>query len=172
MGTNTMQQGGLDYENIVNLFANVEKSNIDHIRTNPQEGFFSFDVVCNAYEKGRKDGKKQLMEQLTSSIKDQYKKTLDQLMLIINNFEKKGFSCTKFFANVQEMSIMLAFEEKVYKSDEFINFAYNYYTEEVQLGYLPDNKYLNITLIKANGFSVAYDAKNKQELYKADLAHE
>ena len=54
MGTNTMQQGGLDYENIVNLFANVEKSNIDHIRTNPQEGFFSFDVVCNAYEKGRK----------------------------------------------------------------------------------------------------------------------
>lgn len=147
----------------------------------PQEGFYSFEVITEAYEKGKKDGKERLKNLLMEDLKNKIEKHANvlkkSLQDSVEHLNKKDYKPTKIFVflSSHESKIIYAIKESIYTTDDFLDYAYDMSADIkleaynngslMSLGFISDNENINFDALKADGFDMAMDLITGKHIY-------
>ena len=146
----------------------------DEIVFTPTAGYYSFDIVMDAWKKGKEEGKEQFIEEVRGKYFNNAKLTTEALLLIIQALSKYSFFPNKVFINIsiEGSSILLAIKEQIYTSEKFITNANEEASKlkleffekglNLQIGFLNDSPTLDISLLKSDGFGFAFDYDKKK----------
>lgn len=145
----------------------------DEVVLDPKKGYYSFDIVLDAYNKGREETKEQVVQDLKSQFRKKYydnaKLGAESLENILISFSEKDFKPKKFFINnsTDGTTIIFSIDSDTYSKEEFIDFAYNHTVElqqkhhdkdhNLHISFINDVEDFNIDLLKSEGFGFGYD---------------
>jgi len=149
----------------------------DEIVSVPTTGYYSYDIVVDAYVKGKGDGHEIGKEEGQNMVKEMIRKkyynnarlTADALTIMLKTLLEKGFKPNKFFVNnsIDGASVLFAVPYEVHINDDFLDVAYSEASNlklqffdkglNLQIAFLSDSEKLNISLIKSDGFGLAFD---------------
>ena len=171
------------------LLSTWAASRSDEVVFNPSSGYYSFDIVTDAYLKGLERGTQEgydkgKQKSVDEYVINEYRKLFFKKANLVSEaltetlamLKKHNFSASKLFINhsIQGSKILLAIDIKTHHSEDFIKFAYNeaakiedvFYTKElnIHIGFINDVSDLNLQLIRDDGFDVGYDLKNNTEI--------
>lgn len=149
----------------------------DEVVFDPKTGFYSFEIVSDAFNKG----KETMMEEMKSQMRDKYfdnaKIGSDALMSIMQSLREKNYNPVKLFVNnsTKGTTIILSIKEEIYSHEDFINFAYTEalklqgkYHEKghnLKISFMTDSEKLNLELLKSDGFGFALDIGSTKRIY-------
>jgi hypothetical protein len=151
-------------------------SRSDEVVFNPKQGFYSFDIVADAYEKGITVGKDSFKEELRKKYFDKANIAGEAMNVILSQIFEKKYRVYKVFLNhtIEATTILMVIDEVTHNDDVFIDFAYKKIGEmqskfhsmglNLDISFVDNNSGLNIKLIKADGFGFAYDIIEGKEI--------
>ena len=153
----------------------------DEISSTPSEGFYAYNIVVDAYKKGKGDGREIGKEEgqrvVSEMIKSKYdsssKLTLEALLAMCNAIYEKGFKPKKLFISrsINNSSILFSVPNETHINDDFLDFAYDtasklkleYYDKglNLQISFLNDSADLNLSMLKSDGYTFSFDLEKK-----------
>lgn len=149
----------------------------DEVVFNPRDGYYSFGIVTDAYEKGVALGKNEMLEELRKRFVSGLKIAATAMNEMVRGLGDKGFIAQKAFINhsLDETSIILSVSEDTYLNDEFIDYAFNKaadlhtsYLEKdqvnINISFIDETDNLNLHLLKSDGFDFMYSLIEGKEL--------
>ena len=156
----------------------------DEIVFVPSAGYYSYDIVVDAYIKGKGDGQEIGKEVAQNLIKEQVRKiyynnallTTQALSLMIKKLSDNKFNPTKLFVNnsIEGTSVLFAVSKDTHINESFIDLAYSessklkleYFDKglNLKIGFISDTSELNIPLLKSDGFGFALDLTSNKEI--------
>jgi hypothetical protein len=128
----------------------------------PQDGYFPFSVIADAFEKGTEHGE----EAFKQKVRDLYVKNieiaLDAVTKLIASLEEKGYKANKLFLNhsIQQTLILIAVDDKLNIDKDFIGFAYKVASD------------LQVNLLKEKGVNVCVNFLDSADINNDLLTHE
>jgi hypothetical protein len=143
----------------------------------PTHGYYPFEIIAEAFEKGVEHGEKKLKEKVRSHFFSNANLAVEAVNEAIKKFGTLSIYPLKLFVNIsfESSKIILTFKEDVYTSDDFLNNAFdfssdlklNYFDKGLKLdiSYLIDSDNLNLNILKSDGFEVALDLSTQKLLY-------
>lgn len=147
----------------------------------PEDGYYPFEVIADAYQQGDKKAKDRLNNKMTERMKELVKGNIEILAKSLtdsmNHLQKRDYKPAKIFVylSVDESKVIYTIDESTYLSDDFLDYAYdmaaNLKAESfdkglpLSLGFIADNKYLNIDALKADGYDMAIDLIKNTHIY-------
>lgn len=149
----------------------------DEIVFNPTSGYYSFEIVSDAFEKGKIEGEKLLKERVRAVYFENAKLISYALKELINGLKEKNFFALKLFVknSFEGGSIVLSIPEEQYLTEEFMTEGYRlaselqslYHTKKLNLtvSFLRDSDKINLELLKSDGFGYAVDIETDEKLY-------
>lgn len=156
----------------------------DEVAFNPKQGFYSYDIVVDAFEKGKEHGKElgkelgeqEFKERLWKTYVDNASKVSAAINDMLHLLMKQNNAPSKVFVShsYNESIVLFSISEDIHHSMDFINSAYTYSSElkgrylndgiKLDIGFIDDNQHLNISLLRDDGFDFAYDLSKRQIL--------
>ena len=147
----------------------------------PKVNFVSTDVAIDFFEQGKKIGeqefKKKLRESISIKVSTQINATLDVVKQINNIFKEKKFIANKLFLslNLESSKILFTVPEEQHYSEDFMNLFYTI-SSDLEGSYsknsfalhilaMDESDNLNTELLKADGYSFAFDLINEKKIY-------
>lgn len=142
----------------------------------PTHGYYPFSIIAEAFEKGIEHGEKNLKEKVRSHFFSNAELAVEALNEIILSFQAESFSPKKLFVNIsfESAKIILSFEELIYTTDAFLDFAYTLSSDiklryfdkglKLDLSFLIDSDKIDVSAIKSDGFEIAIDIESNQSL--------
>jgi hypothetical protein len=165
----------------------------DHVVFNPAEAYYSFDIVADAFDKGKQSGISQGREEAFEKGKELAK---DQL---IQHVREKYYSTAKFTAEafgemlqflrdnsipvkklfirntVESAHCIFSIPEETYIYDNFIDLAYKkvveletkYHDKDLglQMGFINDDIPIDFDLLRSDGFGFAINIDDATKIY-------
>ncbi|CAN5168902.1 hypothetical protein BH09BAC5_BH09BAC5_10140 [soil metagenome] len=149
----------------------------DEVVYNPKEGFYSFEIVDDAYrkgiergiEKGKELGENSLKEAFRQKYFSKAKLVSEVLGKMLNGFSDNSFQPIRLFMShsIAGSNLLLTIPEDIHHSEKFIAFAYTealklqteYHKEGLNLdiGFIDESSNINLDLLKSDGFEFVYD---------------
>lgn len=146
----------------------------DEIVFNPQDGFYPYDMLIDAYKKGRETGEESFKLEVRERFYENAQKVGEGLNEILRVLNTRSISPKKLLVNhsINTSSILLTIEQSVFLNKDFIKFAYEaaleiqkkYSEINLHISFMDDVPDLNIDLLKADGFGFIYDLPLKKQL--------
>jgi len=149
----------------------------DEVVFDPKTGFYSFEIVSDAFHKGKEKMMEEMKAQMRNKYYDNAKMGSEALKNIMNALAQKDYIPCKLFVNnsTKGTTIILSITEAVYSTENFIDFAYsealNLQAKHHEIGhnlkisFMNDSENLNLDLLKSDGFGFAFDLNNTQPIY-------
>lgn len=147
----------------------------------PREGYYPFDVIAEAYERGENDGKEKIKSDLTESFRKVFVKNTEKTSIIINmlldQFSQDNIHPQKLFLDpsISGAKILFSLERQDYIREEFLDKYYGFISDliannisndyKLDVGFIIDSDNLNLDLIKGDGFGLAINLKNGEAVY-------
>lgn len=150
----------------------------DEVVFNPMEGYYSSDIIMDAYLKGIEKGEEQerkrgvrnlLIERYRKDFFAKAQELSNSLYRMIELLETRGYNATKVFLNhtLEQSKIILIIKEGTHHTKEFIDFAYAEAIKieneakgkllTLNIGFIEQCESLNVELLKNDGFDIGYD---------------
>jgi len=151
----------------------------DEVVFNPQKGFYSFDIVLDAYEQGKKIGEKEGEKTYKQKARDIYFNNLEKTNLALSEMIKTlvEYPCTptKVFINhtITDTILIIAIDPQIHCEKEFIDKAYakalelqeQYHGQfNLDISFIDDTENLDLELLKDDGFAFQYDLEKNQPI--------
>jgi hypothetical protein len=149
----------------------------DEIVFVPTAGYYSFNIVSDAYEKGKEDKQNQLKETMRAKYFSNAQLAAEAIQSIVAELVKKDFSPLKLFLNltVDGSMVLFSVKEDVYITENFINSAYSeaarlqldYYNKglDLQISFMNDSNEFNLGLLKSDGYGIAINLETDKTIY-------
>lgn len=147
----------------------------------PKEGYYPFDVIAEAYEKGESDGQEKIKSDLTESFRKVFVKNTEKTTLMVNtlldNFGQDEIAPKKLFLDpsISGVKILFALKESDYLNDVFLDKYYALISDmiasnisneyKLDIGFVVDSDNRNFDLIKNDGYGLAINLENGQTVY-------
>jgi len=135
---------------------------------NPRDGFYPFDVIADAFDKGKEAKEKELLEKAAGDYLSVFSEFIQQLRKILNLVEEKGFGASELYINGSSSpKAIIAVNPEHHHTDEFIDQIYGYVSdieekcEELSNGYeisfvdLSDQ--LDRSMLREDGYAFQLD---------------
>jgi hypothetical protein len=163
-------------ETLKNTVTEWAATRSDDVVWNYKEGFYSFSVVADAFEKGKEFGESQLKENARKRFYDGALKMTKALNDVLSPLIERKYPLKKLFIShdVGHSKVLISIDENVHDSEDFIDFAYtlvseieNKYLNEnllIDISFLDDCDKLNTEIIINDGFGIAFDIENNREI--------
>lgn len=171
----------------------LEKSIEKWIATRPDEvvyehrdGFYSFEMLVNAYEKGLKEGEAKgearLEERLKEQVREKYFDKAQESIRAINELidrimNSTGTSPSKIFMehSIEKTSYILLYDESLFQDDKFVDEIYNlaapievkYFKDgelNMQISFMDDGPDTHYKLLASDGYTFGYDYSTQQTI--------
>ncbi|MDR0801616.1 hypothetical protein [Fluviicola sp.] len=152
----------------------------DDVVFSPREGFFSFEMIVDAFVKGQEKGaanfKSEAEEKLRVKFLDNAKKGIDNYNLLADFLSGKKTQVEKLFLNnsLQGTSILVSIDPSVYTTDS-INDFYAFISKlevtcfkegfNLNIGFISESESIDYNLLKADGYTFAYNVKEQKKVY-------
>jgi hypothetical protein len=149
----------------------------DEIISEPRNGFFSTDIVVDAYKAGVKKGKdSNIIEQIRTSFYSKANILSEAISEAATKLFNKDYAPLKIFIshNINESKVLLTFDPETYRDINFINYSYpeikviedKYYTAKLNLNFsfMGDSAELNYELLHCDGYMIGYDFSIKKPI--------
>ena len=149
----------------------------DEVVFDPKTGFYSFEIVSDAYNKGKEKMMEELKAQMRNKYYDNAKMGSEALRKIMDSLSERGYLLNKLFVNnsTKGTIIILSIPEEIYATEEFIDFAYaealtiqaaqHNLNHNLKISFMADSTNLNLDLLKSDGFGFAFDLNKVQPIY-------
>ena len=165
----------------------------DQVVFNPAEAYYSFDIVADAFEKGKEHGfeegkehafekgKEHAREQLIQLIREKYyssaKLTSEAFGEMLKFINDSGYAAKKLFINntINSAHCIFSVDETTYISDDFIDRSYKKIVEletkyhdkglDLQMGFINDDTDINLELLRSDGFGYAININDATKIY-------
>ena len=146
----------------------------DEVVFDPKTGFYSFEIVSDAYNKGRENMMEEMKEQMRTKYFHNAKMGAEALSSVIDSLYKMNYSPCKFFINnsTNGTNIIFSIKGEVYSNESFIDFAYALAAKlqvehhdknhNLKISFINDVPSFDLGLLKSDGFGFAYDFSNKK----------
>jgi len=159
-------------ETIINWAA----TRLDEIVFEPKDGFYSFNIVVDAYEKGAEE-----LHKIKQTYREKYFHNAKLSTVVVKDaFEILGSSNVKYnklFINtsIDGTHVLIVLDNASYQCDQTIDLIYNkfadlqvrYFHEEqnIKIGLMCDSDKLDVNSIKEDGFGFGYDFINIESIF-------
>jgi len=149
----------------------------DEVVLDPKKGFYSFDIVMDAYNKGKETGEGNLKQYFRDVYYQRFQLTTESILAFYTNLLEKKYSPKKLFINfsLNQCVVLITITPEVHADDKFIDYAYGEaLTIQAELSRkdvvlsinfvseFKDN--INLESIKSDGFDFAYDFEKNQAI--------
>lgn len=147
----------------------------------PEDNYYHFDIIADAYIKGGEQEKKRIHAKMTESLKRLVEEKTEilksSLAGSISKLMEQEYRPTKIFIymSIDESKVIYAIEESVYLTDEFLDYAYTMSADiksesynkglPMSMGFIADNDKINLGALKSDGFDMAMDLKTGKHIY-------
>lgn len=141
----------------------------DEVVFDPKKGFYSFEIVSDAFEKGKEKMLEEMKSQMRNKFYSNAKLGADALHSLLESLIKQKYNPLKFFVNnsTQGTTIIFSIKQDVYSDETFIDFAYgealkieakhHEANHNLHISFINDVDQFNLDLLKTDGFGFAYD---------------
>jgi len=146
----------------------------DEVIFNPKNGYYSFGIVADAFQKGMDKGTDHVHSQIREKFVSKGALLVNALEELINRLGEKKYAPSKVFIDhaLQNSRILLTVSPDVHHAKEFISFAYSVVSDIEEkydksnnllltFSFVDEIEDLNTELIKADGYEIAYDLTTK-----------
>lgn len=163
-------------DQISDTIINWAATRLDEIVFEPKDGFYSFNIVVDAYEKGAEE-----LNKIKQSYRDKYfynaKLSTVAVKDVFEILSSNNVTPNKLFINtsVDGTHILLVLDKSSYQGDEIIDIIYEkfadlqmrYFNEEknIKIGLMCDSDKLDINALKEDGFGFGYDFINRKTFF-------
>ncbi|MEO8760150.1 MAG: hypothetical protein ABI388_03480 [Bacteroidia bacterium] len=149
----------------------------DEVVFDPKSAYYSFEIVADAFEKGKEFGKKEINERLRQIYFKNAQTGVEALNKILDNLKENNCVPSKIFVknSIQGVTILLSLNPKVYEQEKDIDFAYNvsatlqseYHKTNFNLiiSFINETPNFNFNLLKSDGYGLAYDIEKDVQIY-------
>lgn len=150
---------------------------LDEAVLDPRDGYYPFEIIAEAFEKGIEHKEKNLKERMREKYFDNAKALVKMVNEALLGLKEKNIQPTKLFLSlaIHESKLMLAVDQETYINNDFIDEAYSLSSKtkihafdlgiSLTFGFLCDSDFLNIESLKSDGFGIALDLSNNTPLY-------
>jgi len=140
----------------------------------PKDGFYSFTIVAEAYQKGMEDERKRFIEEMRLKYLDKAKLVVSATNELIKGLSDRKFVLHKFILNhsLSNSLVLLTTDEGTNVDDAFISYVFNEaarikfeYSQKglnVSFMFIDEQSKLNIELLKSDGFDFGYSFDDKK----------
>ncbi len=138
----------------------------DEVVFDPKNGYYSFEIVSDAYEMGKQHNEESWKESYRTKYFENAQLLATTINEVVKALEKWPSAIKSVFVShaLPESALIFVVDESIHNSDEFIDSAYliacdiqcNYLEKglKVDISYIDDLKELNNTLLKEDGFDL------------------
>lgn len=153
----------------------------DEVVFSPKDGYFSFEMLVDAFEKGQEKGKdtfkSDTQEVLRKKFLNNATNAIESLEKLISKLLTKSIEPTKFFLNnsLSGASLLVGIGRDVYLDEALINFCYESVTNiedesfkagfHLSLNYIDDLNELDFDFLKADGYTFAFNLIDGSKIY-------
>jgi hypothetical protein len=157
------------------------KTRASEVSETQKVNFVSTDIAIEFFEEGKKIGeqefKKKLKESFEKRVKFQIDTTLEVVKQLGSVLNEKGYNAHKLFLSINTTTskILITIPEAQHYTDAFMNLFYPLASDleethssadfSLQLSAIDESEFLNIDLLKSDGYSFGYDLINETKLY-------
>lgn len=150
----------------------------DEVIFNPKNGYYSFEVVAESYQKGKEDLKTERKEKFKQTYFEKLELFSDKLNLILVHLNSElGVKPDKVYLNysIRNTSALISIPKGEQDKDEFIDTMYPYVSRIesdmlkenqmiVDVSFLDDTDSINENTIKQEGFDFGFDLTNLKSI--------
>jgi hypothetical protein len=141
----------------------------DEVVFNPRDGYYSFSIVADAFEKGKSTGKSEWLSDLRKKYVEGLKIAAQVMNELVDSLKRIDITVRKGFIHnsINETEILLTVDENTYLDSHFIKNAFvlasrihHRYFEEgkiIQISYIDETDDLNYKLQRTDGYDFMYD---------------
>ena len=154
---------------VKNEFYKFIASKTDDAVFSPQDGYFPFSVIADAFEKGTEHGREALKQKIRNLYIRNIEIAVEAVTNLISDIDTKGYKAKKIYINhsIQQSLVLIAIDDHLNIDESFIEYAYSKVIE-IQTAASLENQ-INITisfieaaninedLISLDGYSFVYD---------------
>jgi hypothetical protein len=165
----------------------------DQVLFNPSDAYYSFDIVADAFEKGKqhgfekgqeqaiREGREHARNQLIEATREKYfasaKLTSEAFGEMLKFLKESGYSARKLFINasIKGAACIFSVDETIYLADEFIDIAYaklveletKYYLNglDLQMSFINNDTEINYELLRSDGYDFAINIDDATLIY-------
>lgn len=157
----------------------------DEIISEHRNGFYSADIVIDAYKEGYNKGTYAQSSSVKEHIRTAFYKKADlfseaiiEAATILNN---KGYSVQKIFLNhnLDESKVLITVDLDTSNNRDFIEYFYvsaqrieeDYFSQKlsISIAFIGDSEDINFELLNSDGYTFGYDFKNKRPIEFKEL---
>ncbi len=150
----------------------------DEVVFDPKRGYYSLDIVIDAFRKGQESGQNDYIEQARGKYYENARLAVEATNKMITKLNEKNIVPLKLYMNhsLTESIILLSIKEDLYIDDTFIDFAYPEATKiqteyningkdfNIHINFIDEAEGFNHELLKSDGFGFSYDLVKGEEL--------
>lgn len=148
----------------------------DEIVFDPSKGFYSFDIVADAFEKGKEIGKAEFVERARGLYFDNAEIASELLDSLIKFFtERDAFPNKAFIKNaVFGISILIIIDAEKYENNDFLDMAYAFISKmkleqyekgkSVQISIMCNSDHIDFHLLMADGYGFGFDFRANTQI--------
>ena len=141
----------------------------DEVVWNYKDGFYSFAIVAEAFEKGKEFGELRLKENARKRFFDSAVLMNKALITVLKPLLEKKFPLHKLFIShgVNQSKVLISLDEAIHDKKDFIDFAYPLVSAieaeyldkglNIDISFLDQNEHLSMEAIINDGFGFAFD---------------
>lgn len=148
----------------------------DEIVMQPKNGFYSFDIVMDAYRDGKERGKSDFINEIRSEFVSNLKQATTALIGFIVESAGRGYAYSRVFVKHGGRStfFILTVDEELHNTDNFIDFAYSEAAKlktslqesglDIDVSFVDEDEHSDFELIKSDGFDFSYDLTHNKSI--------
>lgn len=147
-------------------------SRLDGVVFNPKEGYYAFDIIVDAFDKGKEEREKEMKIKVRERFYSNAKLVAEALNVLVGKLKEKEFQPQRLFLkhSYKESLLLLSIPEEIHYTDNFIDYAY-VLTSQIQAEYkakglnfdvsfVDESIDLNTKLIESDGYEFLFDFVN------------
>jgi len=150
-------------------------SQTDEAVLDPRKGYYPFEVIADAFEKGAEHAEKSLKEQVRRQFFNNAKLTSRTAAQLIAQLRKEGFSPNHLYVrlNIDSASVLLTIDESTYLTDEFLTKAYELSSDiktelyeqglNFEIAFLNHEQTLDVDSLRCNGYEIDLDLNDQSD---------